>query len=137
MTNDNSSTWSNQAGAQAGNGGSVVGRDQYNNQRNTKKTQFGGLVAVVAVIVVAIVAILAGRAIYAKIQSSDLTAESTCAEFLQAPEDEERSAIRKIGIEKGVGGTGSPLALPAISYACSSHPDMRLGDVIVKFKGQF
>jgi|SRR4051794_16739976 hypothetical protein len=133
MTNDNSSTWSDQSHAQTGRNGNIVGRDQHNN----KKTNFGGIVAVIAVIVVAIVAIVAGRAVYHMVKPSELTAESTCAEFLQAPQDQELSAIRKVGLDKGVGGTGSPLALPAISYDCSSEPDAQLGDVIVKFKGQF
>jgi hypothetical protein len=133
VTNDNSSIQSNQSHAQTGRGGNIVGGNQHNN----KKTNFGGMVAVIAVIVVAIVAILAGRAVYDKVKSNDLTAESTCAQFLQAPQDEELSAIRNIGIEKGVAGTGSPLALPAISYDCSGEPNARLGDVIVKFKGQF
>jgi len=132
VTNDNSYTYSNQSGAQAGRGGNIVGRDQNNN-----KTNYGGIVAVIAVIVVAVVAILAGRAVYESVKSSGLSADSTCNEFLQAPQDEELRAIRKIGVDEGVNGTGSPLALPAISYACSGQPNARLGEVIARFRGQF
>lgn len=132
-TNDNSSYHVDQSGVRAG--GSVVGRDQDNSRHST---HVGGLVAVVAVVIVATVALLAGRAIYQRVTSGlGLSAGSTCAQFLRATPDDELAAIRKIGLDEGVAGIGSPLALPAISYSCSAEPNARLGDVIAKFKGQF
>ncbi|MFG2039118.1 hypothetical protein [Dactylosporangium sp. NPDC048998] len=131
---DNSRNRSDQSHASTrGDNSSIVGRDQDNSRRNN----FGGVVAVVAVIIVAVVAIWAGRAIYNQVQNGGLDKDSTCQEFLQASQEDELNAIRKVGIEEGVKGIGSPLALPAISYSCSSTPNARLGDVIVKFKGQF
>ena len=67
---------------------------------------------------------------------SEITQESTCQEFLEAPSEEALRGLRKVGTELGV-RTGSPLAPPAISYACSGDPDARLGDVVLRYKGQF
>ncbi|WP_146074854.1 hypothetical protein [Micromonospora chalcea] len=67
---------------------------------------------------------------------SEITQDSTCQEFLEAPSEEALRGLRKVGTELGV-RTGSPLAPPAISYACSGDPDARLGDVVLRYKGQF
>jgi hypothetical protein len=124
----------NQSNAQAHGGGSIVGGNQ-----NTSHTRhsWGGVVAVIAVVIVAVVAILAGKAVYDTVQKSGLDANSTCADFLRADQQTELTALREVGVEKGVSGIGSPLALPAISYACSSEPDALLGDMVVRYKGQF
>ncbi|MBP1781702.1 MULTISPECIES: hypothetical protein [Micromonospora] len=66
----------------------------------------------------------------------EITQDSTCQEFLEAPSEEALRGLRKVGTELGV-RTGSPLAPPAISYACSGDPDARLGDVVLRYKGQF
>ncbi len=131
VTNDYSTTNTNQSGAQVGRGGTMAGRDVTH-----KRTNNGGIIAVIAVIIVAAIAIVVGRAVYHSVNSG-LTADSSCSQFLQAPQDEEVRAIRTIGIDEGVSGTGSPLALPAISYSCSGQPSARLGDVIASFRGQF
>lgn len=128
LTYDNSSNRVDQRGAHSR--GDMVGRD--------KKTSYGGPIAILAVVIVAVVALIAGgKALYDKVASSGLSADSTCAQFLQASESDELTAIRKVGVDEGIAGIGSPLALPAISYSCSGEPNARLGDVIAKFKGQF
>ncbi|MFJ3891637.1 MULTISPECIES: hypothetical protein [unclassified Streptomyces] len=66
-----------------------------------------------------------------------LSASSTCKEFLTADEATEQQAMVNIATDKGLGGFGSPLALPAIRYECSSHPTEALGTVIEQYKGQF
>jgi hypothetical protein len=140
-----------QRGASVGGDGNIVGGDYASDSHNTSNSHnrttsnsnnqtrhYGGILAVVAVIaVVAIFAIWGGSKVYESIKGSGLSANSTCAEFLQADQQEELTAIRKIGVAEGVAGVGSPLALPAISYSCSGAPDARLGDIIAKFKGQF
>jgi hypothetical protein len=126
---DNSYTSSNQTGAR---GRNIAGRDLHNT-RNT----YGGALAVVAVVIVAVFAIWAGHAVYTAVRNDGLTKDSTCADFLKASQEDELTAIRTVGMDEGVAGVGSPLALPAISYACSGRPDAKLGDVIVRFKGQF
>ncbi|MFF4901866.1 hypothetical protein [Streptomyces sp. NPDC001068] len=68
---------------------------------------------------------------------SSLSASSSCEEFLAADEPTEQQAMVEIATGKGLGGFGSPLALPAIRYECSSHPTEALGTVIEQYKGQF
>lgn len=132
MTNDASYNEADQRNAYAK--GDMVGRDK----NTTTNHRHGGTIAVVAVVIIAVVALFAGgRAVYRKIRAAGLTADSTCAEFLQASQTDELAAIRKIGLDEGVAGVGSPLALPAISYSCSGQPTKRLGDVVAEFKGQF
>ncbi|WP_433177555.1 hypothetical protein [Actinoallomurus sp. CA-150999] len=120
--------------------GNMIGRDNNvdNSVRRTNNT--GGIfVTVVVLAVIALVAYvlyLGGRAAYRAI-SQGLSAGSTCAQFLDADQDTEQRAIVKIAASENVGGAGSPLALPAIRYDCSSEPDAKLGAVIAKFRGQF
>jgi hypothetical protein len=136
--NSNWQISANQSHARVGGNGSIVGGNQTNN-RNSGNTRhsYGGVVAVVAVVIVAIAAIWGGKAVYDAVKSSGLGAGSSCSEFLQADQQDELAAIRKIGVDEHVAGVGSPLALPAISYDCSGEPSARLGDVVAKFRGQF
>lgn len=121
-----------QRGARAG--GDLAGRD-INKNRTTHHS--GGLLAILAVVAVAALLGWGAVAIVNKLTGDTLTADSTCSQFLQAPQDQELSAIRQIGQTEGVAGIGSPLALPAISYSCSGEPTAKLGAVIATFKGQF
>lgn len=66
-----------------------------------------------------------------------LSASSTCKDFLNADQGTESQALVDIATSKGLGGFGSPLALPAIRYECSYHPSESLGAVIEQYKGQF
>ncbi|MET7690032.1 hypothetical protein ABZT06_18955 [Streptomyces sp. NPDC005483] len=66
-----------------------------------------------------------------------LSASSTCQEFLKTDQGTEAQALVDIATSKGLGGFGSPLALPAIRYECSFHPTESLGSVIEQYKGQF
>ncbi|WP_067811931.1 hypothetical protein [Actinomadura kijaniata] len=112
----------------------AVGRDQYNQRHMRINT--GGLVLLAALGIAALVLVfvvlprLTGAA-------TRLTGDTTCAEFLQADPAEQQRAIVRIAQERGVGGSGSPLARPAVSYSCSSRPKAKLGEVIADFRGQF
>jgi hypothetical protein len=68
---------------------------------------------------------------------SGLSADSTCRDFLAADQTTEQQAMVDIATSKGLGGFGSPLALPAIRYECSFRPSEQLGAVIERYKGQF
>jgi hypothetical protein len=46
------------------------------------------------------------------VQSAGLTASSTCRQFLNTDEQTEQQALVDIAMSKGIGGFGSPLALP-------------------------
>ena len=71
------------------------------------------------------------------VQSAGLTASSTCRQFLNIDEQTEQQALVDIAMSKGIGGFGSPLALPEIRYECSSEPAMTLGNLIERDKGQY
>lgn len=137
---DNSSNRAYQRDISAG--GDVTGRDKisHTNSHNSSDTRnYGGMIAVIAVVIVAVVAIFfAGRAILGKITDSlTIDKDSSCSKFLEASQEQELTAMRKVGVELGVRGIGSPLALPAITYECSGHPDETLGEAIAKYKNSF
>ncbi|MFI1996041.1 hypothetical protein [Actinoplanes sp. NPDC020271] len=132
--------------------GPVAGRDNAIDSHNTtgshntqnrnshnSKTSLGGPIAILAVVIVALVAIFfVGRAVLGKITDSlTLDKDSSCSKFLDAGQEQELTAMRKVGVELGVRGIGSPLALPAITYECSGHPDETLGQAIAKYKNSF
>ncbi|MEU4689025.1 hypothetical protein [Actinoplanes sp. NPDC023714] len=120
-------------------GGDVTGRDKITRNHADHRKSYGGLIAVIAVVVVAVVALLAGgRAILDAVTDRlTLGKDSTCAEFLRAPQEQQLTAMREVGLEIGARGIGSPLALPAISYECSGHPDETLGEAVGKYKNSF
>jgi hypothetical protein len=93
-------------------------------------------VIVVAVLVLSLIGTVLG-AIANGIQGGGLTADSTCQQFLDTDQQTEDQAIVDIAAAKGLKGYGSPLALPAVRYNCSSEPNDKLGDVIEEFRGQF
>lgn len=103
-----------------------------NNTTNKKKSSAG----VVAIVVVAIVALV----IYGGIKAADhllqatkdggLSSSSTCQQFLNTDEDDERQALADIGISEGYSAYSNPLALPEIQYECGSAPTMTLGALI-------
>ncbi|MER7541534.1 hypothetical protein ABTW95_00840 [Spirillospora sp. NPDC127506] len=117
-----------------GRGITAAGRDI--TTTNEKKTTIntGGLVLLAAG---AIAALFVFVFIVKAATSDAITADSTCAEFLDADSETQQHAIIDIAREKGVSGAGSPLAPPAIRYSCSSEPDAKVGDVIARFRGQF
>jgi hypothetical protein len=115
--------------------GTMAGRD-VNTNRNSQVNTGGLFVTIVVVAIVALVAYLGVKAA-AKAASPGITADSTCAQFLDADPDTEQRAIVKIAMAEDVTGAGSPLALPAIRYNCSAEPDAKLGDVIAKYRGKF
>ena len=84
-----------------------------------KKSNTGALVfAGIAIVVVVIILIVTGVSFLMK-QSKDggLTAASSCQQFLNTDEQTEQQALVDIAMSKGIGGFGSPLALP--KYATS------------------
>ncbi|NUR03234.1 MAG: hypothetical protein HOY79_43995 [Streptomyces sp.] len=117
--------------------GKVVGGDDLS--RRTTKNNNGGryLFAVIVIIAVVVMSFKVVPAISRQLHDAGLSADSTCHEFLDADPQTEQHAIVDIAMAKGLGGFGSPLALPAIQYACSGQPNEHLGTVIQKFAGQF
>lgn len=110
----------------------------YNTTRNRvthKKNHFGVLAVIAVIAVIAVVLLIKGLA--AAAGGSGLSASSTCTQFLNADEQTQQQALVNIALSKGIGGFGSPLALPEIQYECSSLPTMTLGALIERDKGEF
>lgn len=104
-----------------------------------KKSNIGVLVFLgIAAAIIVIVLIVKGASLLAK-QSHDggLTAASSCQQFLNTDEQTEQQALVDIAMSKGIGGFGSPLALPEIRYECSGAPTMTLGAIIERDKNAF
>jgi hypothetical protein len=109
----------------------------YNTTRNRvthKKNRAGAFVAIAVVAVVLVVLLIKG---IAATQGGGLTASSTCQNFLNADAQTQRQSLVDIALSKGIGGFGSPLALPEIQYECSSEPSMTLGAIVERDKGEF
>ncbi|MES9537810.1 hypothetical protein [Actinomadura sp. NPDC000600] len=129
---------SRSSGVSTGDIGSVTGsitaagRDINDNSEKKTTVNTGGVVLLVAGAVAALFVFV----FVIKAATADaITADSTCAEFLDADAETQQHAIIKIAREKGVSGAGSPLAPLSIRYDCSSAPDAKVGDIIARSKG--
>jgi hypothetical protein len=103
---------------------------------NKKKSSGGAVVGVVAIVVVVVLALViyGGVKIASNLLKSTkdggLTASSTCQQFLNTDEDDERQALADIGISYGFSEYSNPLALPEIQYECGGQPSTTLGSLI-------
>jgi hypothetical protein len=128
------------------NGGRVATRGSsyheghvYNTTRNRvthKKNHAGVFVGLGLVAILVLVLIIKGLSA-AQGGGSGLTASSTCQQFLNDDEQTQQQALVDVAMSKGIGGFGSPLALPEIQYECSSTPTMTLGAIVERDKGEF
>ena len=95
---------------------------------NKKKSNGNAVLGIVAIVVVVVIALViyAGVKIAGHVLNSDkdggLTANSTCQQFLNTDEDDERQALADIGISYGYSEYSNPLALPEIQYECGGNP---------------
>jgi hypothetical protein len=106
-------------------------------QKTTNKKKSGGatagVVAIVVVVVVALIIFAGVKVVGGLLKSTKdggLSASSTCEQFLNTDEDDERQALADIGISEGFAGYSNPLALPEIQYECGAVPTMTLGALI-------
>jgi hypothetical protein len=103
---------------------------------NKKKSSGGAVVGVVAIVVIVVLALViyGGVKVVKNVMNSakdgDLTANSTCQQFLNTDEDDERQALAAIGISYGYSEYSNPLALPEIQYECGGQPSSTLGALI-------
>lgn len=111
-----------------------------NRNRVTSKKGNAGAIAILAIVALVIVVVLVVKGVAAVgkgMRDGGLTATSTCDQFLNTDEQTEQQALVDIAMSKGIGGFGSPLALPEIRYECSSAPALTLGAIIERDKGQY
>jgi hypothetical protein len=126
-------------GRAATHGGSYHEGHNYNATRNRvthKKGQAGVFVAIAVVAAVIVLAVVLVNALGSS-QGSALTAGSTCQQFLNADDQTQQQALVNIALSKGIGGFGSPLALPEIQYECSSEPTMTMGAIVERDRNEF
>ena len=120
-------------------GGSYHEDNRVSNKKSAGAFVTLGVVALVVVVVV--VGVLAAKVVPTLIskatQGEGLTAGSTCQQFLNADEQTEQQALVDIAMSKGIGGFGSPLALPEIRFECSSEATMTLGALIERDRNEF
>jgi hypothetical protein len=115
--------------------GDVVGRDKTTTHK-TKKSQGGAIVGVVAIVVIVVLAIVVyggvkvAGSLMKSARDEGLTASSSCQQFLNTDEDDERQALADIGISMGYSEYSDPLALPEIQYECGGDPTITLGALI-------
>jgi hypothetical protein len=108
--------------------GSVAGEGNVVGSHNRNVKVGGGIILALAIVAVVVFALYSlGSHI---LQSGQLTASSTCREFLAATQEDQLQAMRKVGVDEHVPDIGSPLALPEISYECGNRPSAKLGDII-------
>jgi hypothetical protein len=103
------------------------------NKKTANGTSVAGIVAVVVVVVLALV-IYGGAKVIGGLHKSakddGLTANSTCQQFLNTDEEDERQAIADIGLSMGYSAYSNPMALPEMQYECGGAPSQTLGDRI-------
>lgn len=106
----------------------LAGRDVRTSIRKRGATfHFGGVVLLIAVIAALV---LVGWKLSGN-DATELTADSTCAEFNAADPQTQRSAVLRIAEEMGVSGLGNPLIYPNVPTQCSYNPSKQtLGKII-------
>lgn len=117
-------------------GNTTTTHNRTSTTNNKKKSSGGSIVGVVAIVVVVVLALIiyggvkiAGHLLNSG-KDAGLTANSTCQQFLNTDEDDERQALADIGISYGYSEYSDPLALPEIQYECGGQPETTLGELI-------
>jgi hypothetical protein len=116
--------------------------ETHNRTQNTRVNKKANPAVIVAGVIVLILVILLIKGIAGAIghpgnTAAGLTASSTCQQFLNTDENTEQQALVDIADSKGIGGFGSPLALPEIRYECSYSPSMTLGKLIERDRNDY
>jgi len=115
--------------------GGTIRTSNVKNTTNKKKSGGSAIVGVVAIVVVVLaLVVFAGSKVVGSLLKSTkdggLSANSTCQQFLNTDEDDERQALADIGISQGFSGYSNPLTLPEIQYECGGVPNMTLGALV-------
>jgi hypothetical protein len=103
------------------------------NKKKSNGTSIAGIVAIVVIVVLALV-IYGGAKVIGGLdkpaKDAGLTANSTCQQFLNTDEEDERQAIADIGLSMGYSAYSNPMALPEMQYECGGAPNQTLGQRI-------
>lgn len=112
------------------------GRDAAGRDIN-KSTHLGGIMVVLAVVATLLIVGSWGipkviTLVTDAIQSSTITKDTLCRDYLQASTQDRDHAVKSIGLEVGATGTGNPMAILNVDYACGQQPDTPVGNIIAK-----
>ncbi|RKR87986.1 hypothetical protein BDK92_2289 [Micromonospora pisi] len=88
----------------------------------------------VVVVAVAVVCLIARNILGDLDDSGGLTSQSSCADFRQAPREDRMRALQAIALARGVPELDSPFGLTAVTEACATQPERRVGDVVASFR---
>ena len=94
--------------------------------------------AVAVIIGIVIGAVFFGKQIVQSVTGSSaatITQDSTCAEYLGQDGATRDAAIKRVGLELGVRGVGSPLMMPEVDYECGNSPTLSFGTVVGRQHG--
>ncbi len=61
---------------------------------------------------------------------NQITADTTCKEFMQQSASVRDDAVNRVGAERGNSMAVTPLGRPNVEYLCAQQPDWTLGHVI-------
>jgi hypothetical protein len=97
--------------------------------KTTRKTPGGPAVVVAAAVVVLLAFLLfeGATAILHKLEGGSLSGNSTCQDFLSAPQAEQQAVIQSLATQYDKPDYVTPLGEPEVSYYCASNPSTTLG----------
>jgi hypothetical protein len=127
--------------AQIGNRGDTIKGDRvatrggtYNERaritnKTTNKTPGGSVVALAVVAFVVIVGLLfiGGRALLHLLESGNLSANSTCQDFLNASPEAQQEIVQSLAAQYHKPDYVTPLGEPEVPYYCAANPSVTLG----------
>jgi len=122
-----------QGGRVATRGGTYNERSRVTN-KTTNKTPGGSVVAiaVVALIVIVVLLGIGARAVLHGLANGGLSANSTCQDFLNAPQAAQQAIIENLAAQYHKPDYVTPLGEPDVSYFCAGNPSVTLGEFFAR-----
>lgn len=105
------------------------------NKSNKVAINFGAIAVIVGIV---IGAVFIGNQVAqnnAGPSAATITKDSTCADYLAQDAATRDAAVKRVGLELGVRGVGSPLMLPEVDYECGNSPTLPFGTVVGRQRG--
>jgi hypothetical protein len=81
-----------------------------------------------------LVFLVAGMSLGLTACAGELSADSSCQDFMEASPEDQASAISKLSSEFETPDIATPLGSPSIAYSCADEPDTSLGEVFQRYQ---